>query len=60
MESQVSECKLCDRDVTEAEGPVHGNLHGFIQITFCPECYSALDIFFSEKKTKSVDTVINN
>ena len=65
MKKFPKECKLCDREVTEAEGPVYGHLHGIFPITFCPECYSALDMFFSEnvdddkKLTKSVDEVIS-
>jgi len=61
MKEFPKECKLCDRAVTEAEGPMHGHLHGIFPITFCPECYSALDMFFTEnveKDKKSVDDVI--
>ena len=48
MKKFPKECKLCDREVTEAEGPVYGHLHGIFPITFCPECYSALDMFFAQ------------
>lgn len=61
MKEFPKECKLCDRAVTKEEGPMHGHLHGIFPITFCPECYSALDMFFTEnveKDKKSVDDVI--
>ena len=55
----AKECKLCDAEVKEEQGPVHGYLHGIFPITFCPECYSALDMFFNPDDDEKSENIKN-
>ena len=52
MKESPKECALCDQEMTEVDESVHGHLHGIFPVSFCSDCYRALDRFVSEKNAE--------